>query len=127
MDEFFARVWQDLVDRTHGPMKLRLIVQPLVACVLAVRAGLHDARAGRPPLFWAIAFHPEQRRDLLRQAWKDAGTVFLVGLLLDVVYQVIVLHTVYVGEAIVVAILLVMIPYAVVRAAVTRILGNRKK
>ena len=127
MDEFFSRVWEDFVGRIDGPMKLRLIVQPMVACILAIRAGLRDVREGRPPLFWALAFHPDQRRPLLRQAWKDAGTVFLVGALLDVVYQIVALHTVYVGEAIVVAVLIVVIPYAVVRAAVARVLGGRKK
>ena len=96
-------------------MKLRLIVQPLVACILADCAGSRDARGHRPPLFWALAFHPDQRRHLLRQAWKEAGTVFLVGVLLDVAYQIVVLHTVYAGEAIVVAVFLVVIPYAVVR------------
>ena len=75
MDEFFAHAWEDLVGRVDGPMKLRLIIQPLVAVILAVRAGLRDIHEDRPPLFWALAFHPEQRRDLLRQAWKDAGKV----------------------------------------------------
>ena len=127
MEEFFARVWENLIDRIDGPMKLRLIVQPLVACVFAIRAGLRDYREGRPPLFWMLAFHSGERPALLRQGWKDVGKVFLVGVVLDVVYQIIELQTVYPGEAIIVAILLVVIPYAVVRTAVTRLLGVRKK
>ena len=108
-------------------MKPRLIIQPIAACILAFRAGLRDLREVRQPLLWALAFDPAQRRPLLWQAWKQAGKVFLVGVLLDVAYQIVVLHMVYPGVAIVVAILLAVIPYALVRAAVTRLLSLRKK
>lgn len=49
MDDLLARVWRDLLDRIEGPMKFRILIQPLMACILAVRAGLRDARAGRQP------------------------------------------------------------------------------
>ena len=97
MDDFFTRVWTDLIGRMEGPMKLRLIVQPLMACILAIRAGLRDARENKPPFFWALAFNPDHRRDLLRQGWKDVGTIFVAAVILDMVYQIIALHTVYPG------------------------------
>ena len=127
MDEFFTRVWTNLVDRMEGPMKFRLILQPLVACILAIRAGLRDARENKPPFFWALAFNPDHRRDLLRQGWKDIGKVFIAAVILDVVYQVVVLHMVYPGEAIIVAILLALVPYLLVRAPVTRLAAKKKK
>ena len=49
-------------------MHLRLVLQPLMACLLASLAGLRDARAGRTPFLWALAADPDQRRSLLRQA-----------------------------------------------------------
>jgi hypothetical protein len=49
--EFFARVWEMLIGRADGPFTLRLILQPAVAAIFAMRAGLRDAREGRPPFF----------------------------------------------------------------------------
>ena len=107
-------------------MKLRLIIQPLVACILAVRAGLRDAREGKPPYFWALAFNAEHRRELLREGWKDIAKLFAMAVILDAIYQFIELHTVYPGEAIIVAFLLAIVPYLLVRASVTRFAGKKK-
>jgi hypothetical protein len=126
MDDFFTRALHDLVGRVEGPMKLRLVIQPLVACIFAVRAGLRDAREGRSPYFWALAFDAGHRRQLLGQGWRDIAKLFVAALLLDVIYQFIALHAVYPGEAVVVAILLAVIPYVLVRAAVTRIAARKK-
>ena len=46
--------------------------------------------------------------------------MFLVAILLDLVYQVVVLE-VYPGEALIVAVLLAIAPYVVVRGVVTRV------
>ena len=127
MDEFFARVFENLVGRVEGPMKFRLILQPLVACILAIRAGLRDARENKPPFFWALAFNPEHRRDLLKQGWKDIGKVFIATVILDVVYQIVVLRMVYPGEAIIVAVLLALVPYLLLRAPVARLAAKKKK
>ena len=127
MDEFFTRVFENLVGRVEGPMKFRMILQPLVACILAIRAGLRDARENKPPFFWALAFNPEHRRDLLKQGWKDIGKVFIAAVILDVVYQVVVLRMVYPGEAIIVATLLALIPYLLLRGLVTRLAAKNKK
>jgi hypothetical protein len=127
MEDFFARVWEDLIGRTQGPMRLRLLVQPLTACILAVRAALRDARANRPPFFWSLAFNPGRRRDLLRQGWKDVAMVFAVAVILDVVYQVITLRMVYPGEAVVVAIVLAIVPYLLLRAFITRMIVTWRK
>ena len=105
-------------------MNLRLLVQPLAAAVFAVRAGLRDAREGRPPFFWALAYNPGHRRVMLREGWKDIAKVFVAALVLDVAYQVIRLNTVYPGEAIVVAFLLAVVPYLLLRAPVTRLFGR---
>jgi hypothetical protein len=112
-----------LIERVQGPFKLRLIVQPLVAAALAVRAGVRDQRTGQPPFLWSLAFTPARRRELLRGWWKDSGKVFLVALVLDCIYQLVVTHTVRVGEMIAVAALLAIVPYVVLRGLVTRLAG----
>ena len=108
-------------------MKMRLIIQPLIACVLAVRAGLRDARENKPPFLWALVFKTEHRGELLRHGWKDTGKVLIVCVVLDVIYQLIVLHMVYLGEAIGVGILLAVIPYVLLRALVGRLVGTKKR
>ena len=126
MDDFFTRTFQDLVGRAYGPMKIRLIIQPLVASFLAIRAGLRDARAGNPPFLWALAFSPQHRHELLRQGWKDVGKIFVAALILDFVYQVIALHEIRPGQALPVAFLLAVVPYLLLRAPTTRLFEKRK-
>jgi hypothetical protein len=92
MEDVLTRGWDQLVDRVGGPLTFRLVIQPVVAVVLAVRSGLHDAGEGRPAFFWAGPSSWTHRRDLLRHGWKDVGKLFIVAVVLDVIYQVVVLH-----------------------------------
>jgi hypothetical protein len=121
MHEIFARVWQNLYARVTGPMNLRLIIQPAVATILAIRAGLQDARHNRAPFLWAVFQNPAHRRELLRQGWKDVGKVFLVATILDVVYQLIVHRGVYTLELLITAVTLAIIPYVLLRGPISRI------
>ena len=121
MDEILARLWQNLYGRLAGPMNLRLIIQPAVATILAIRAGLRDARQDRPPFFWAVLWNPAHRRELLRQGWKDVGKVFVLAMILDVVYQLIVHRGVYTLELLITAVTLAILPYILVRGPISRI------
>ena len=126
MDSFLTRFSHDLLCRVEGPMKLRLLIQPLAGFILAVRAGLRDARESKPPYFWALAFDADHRRELLGQGWKDIAQLFVVAVVLDIIYQFVELHMVYPGEAIAVAIVLAIIPYLVVRASVGRLFRKKR-
>jgi hypothetical protein len=84
-------------------MKFRLLLQPVMASIFAIRAGLADARAGRPSYFRALVHDPAHRADMLRDGWKSVGKVFLLALTLDVIYQTVATRFVYAGEAIVTA------------------------
>jgi hypothetical protein len=121
MDEMLARIWENLGGRVGGPLTFRLILQPLVAGSLAVRAGLQDARAGRPAYFWAMLTDSQRRSDLLHEGWKAIAKVFVLAFVIDVVYQLIVGRWVYPGEALIVAILLAFVPYLLLRGPVARI------
>jgi hypothetical protein len=126
MDEILSRIFGDLAGRVGGPMSFRLVLQPLVAIVLAIRAGMQDARDGKPPYSWAVLTNSDHRRELLREGWKAVAKVFGAAVLIDVVYQFIVLRTVYPGEALIVAFLLACVPYLLVRGPVDRILRSRR-
>lgn len=121
MDQMWARVGSQLIARVSGPLKFRLVIQPAMACILAIRAGIADAKAGKPPYFWAILWDTGQRSDMVRNGWKSIGKVFILAIVLDVVYQIIVLRFVYPGEAVIVACLLAIVPYLIVRGPVNRI------
>lgn len=121
MLEIWTRIYENLLDRVSGPMHLRILLQPVMALVFATIAGLRDAREGKPPYFWSLFTNPAHRLDMLRDGWKGVGKVFLIAMLLDVIYQVIVQRFVYPGEMVLVAILLAIIPYLVARGVVTRV------
>jgi hypothetical protein len=121
MNDIFARTWENLSARLTGPMNLRLIIQPIVATILAIRAGLQDARQDRPAFFWAVLWNPTHRRELLRQGWKDVGKVFVLATILDVVYQLIVHRGVHSLELLITAVILAIIPYLLVRGPISRI------
>ena len=121
MEDIISRGWDDLVARVGGPLTFRLVIQPAVAVFLAVRSGLKDAREGRPVFFWTMVLNPAERRYLLRQGWKDVGKLFIVAVVLDVIYQIIVLHGVYAGQLLIVATTLAIVPYLVVRGLTNRI------
>jgi hypothetical protein len=120
--EAWIRIAENLGDRVGGPMSFRLILQPVVASIFAIVSGLNDAKLGRSPYLWALLTEPANRAALIKDAWNRIGKVFIVALVLDLLYQVIVLE-VYPGEAIIVAFLLAIIPYVVLRGVVTRVAG----
>jgi hypothetical protein len=126
MHKILERVWENLIGRTSGPMNFRLIVQPAVATFLAIRAGLNDAREGRPAFFWAALSDPAYRPELFQQGRKDVGKVFILAAALDSVYQLIVHHGVYVLELLIVATVLAIVPYVLIRGPVNRI-ARRKQ
>jgi len=121
MDNMWVRIGTDLVDRVSGPMKFRLVLQPLMAAFFAVRSGLADARVGKPPYFWGLLSDRGQREDMLKNGWKSIGRVFILAIVLDVVYQIIVRRFVYPGETLIVAFILAIVPYLILRGLVTRL------
>jgi hypothetical protein len=121
MEEFLMRVWTNVMDRVGGPMTFRLILQPTMAMLLAVLAGLKDAREGRPPYFWTILSEPSQRMQLIREGWKSTARVFILAVVMDIIYQFIVQRWIYPGEVVIVAVLLALVPYLLTRGPVTRI------
>lgn len=127
MEEPFREAWEELFGRLTGPMSLRLIIQPVVATILAIRAGWADAREGRAIFFSTLARDPVQTRIMLGNLWRIAGKVFLVALVLDGIYQLIVFHWLYPLQALIVATLLALVPCMVVRAVGNRIVTMARR
>lgn len=119
--DVLARFWMDLVGRLTGPLTMRLYLQPMMATFYGVRDGLRDAREGRPLYFWTLVSQPAERRHLMAEGWKSIGKVFVLAIALDLIYQFLVFRWVYPFETLDVALVLAVIPYALVRGLVNRV------
>jgi hypothetical protein len=121
MEELFTRMWNDLIGRIGGPMSFRLFLQPAMAMIFAIRDGLKDARDGSPAYFYSLFTDPENRRSRLREGFKAVSRVFVFAILMDLIYQVTILRWFYPVEALIVAFVLALLPYILLRGPVNRI------
>jgi hypothetical protein len=117
-----VRAWMNLFARVGGPMTFRIILQPAMAALFAVLAGLRDARENRPPYLSTLIRESAQRGDLLRQGWRSIGRVFILAIIMDLIYQLIELGWVYPFELLIVAIVLAVVPYVLIRGPLSRVL-----
>jgi len=116
-----------LLERLHGPMSFRFILQPLVAFFFAIRDGRRDAREGRVPYFWALFRDAGHRRDLLRSGWKSVGTVFIIAVVLDFVFQYLVFRDFRPVGALLAGLILAILPYLLLRGPVSRLMRRSVK
>ena len=117
------RVWHDLLERPSHLFSFRFILQPVMAGIAALHDGIADARMGRTPYFWALVTRSSRlvgRLEELEQGVISTERVLLLGLVMDTIYQLIVLKTFYPAEAAIVAIVLAFIPYLLLRGPITR-------
>lgn len=119
--EVHQRIWHDIAERPGGPMSFRFLLQPTMAFIAALHDGLRDARDHRTPYLRAILSNPAQCSDRLREGLFATARIVLLGIGMDAVYQWRVLDTFYPGEALLVALLLAMLPYLLLRGPISRI------
>jgi hypothetical protein len=101
------------------------VIQPLVATVLGIRSGMADARAGRPPYLLGLATDRKRRGELARDGLSTVVNLLLMGILLDSVFQWMILGASYPGPALIVGPVLITLPYALARALVNRATRSR--
>jgi len=124
LDEALSRAWNQLLARPTGTFQFRFILQPLVAVIIAIRAGTKDARTHSSPFLWGLCFQRTERRLLVRSMLKDVGRLFIVAVALDCIYQIIEVHWIYPLQALIVGFFLAIVPYAAVRGPVARIVSR---
>jgi hypothetical protein len=123
MDDFLARVAQNLFDRIDGPMAIRLVIQPIMAAIFATRDGIKDASRHDPPYGVSLLLEPEHRGHRLRDGWRSIRKVVFVALVVDAVYQFIQLRWIYLGEALIIAQIVAVVPYILIRGPVNRVVS----
>jgi hypothetical protein len=117
----FSRAFlEDIPKRLAGPGRFRFVLQPVLATILGIRSGLADARAGRPPYLYGVLMHRRLRRELVRTGFETIANLLFMGILLDAVFQWLILGVSHPGAALVVGPVLIGGPYAVARALSNR-------
>ncbi|HEY0811397.1 MAG TPA: hypothetical protein VGD49_14605 [Longimicrobiales bacterium] len=122
MDDPTARFLEELLARPSGPLALRFIIQPATSLFFAFRDGARDAKFGRPAYFWALFTQKAHRRELVQSGWRSISKLVFMGLLLDVVYQILAPGQFRILETIVIAAVLCVLPYVLMRGPINRLL-----
>jgi hypothetical protein len=122
VDHVFGRVWEDLIGRVTGPMHFRLFLQPAMATIFAIRDGIRDARNREPAYFWSLFTEPRHRSYRIRTGWKAVSRICILAIAMDIIYQIIALHLIYPGEALLVAASLAIVPYLLLRGPINRMI-----
>ena len=118
---FSKEFGEELPRRFSGTGRFRFLLQPALAILLGVRGGLADARAGNPPYVFGLLFAAGRRRELLRSGAAAIRTLLAMGIILDVVFQLVLYRAVHPGAALLVGPILICFPYALSRALTTRL------
>jgi hypothetical protein len=127
---FYIFTWAFLADipkRLAGPGRFRFVMQPVVAILLGIRDGRQDAHAGRPPYLLSLLVGGPDRREQMRSGFRSVVNLLLMGILLDSVFQWVILGASYPGAALVVGPVLITTPYALARALANRVARIRGK
>ena len=122
----WERFWTDLAERPDGPMSFRFLLQPVMAAIAAWHDGKKDALTGRSPYFWTVLTEPDKRRARLVEGFKATAKILVVGLVMDLIYQIVVFRIFYPIEALVVALVLAFVPYLLLRGPFARIAKRRQ-
>jgi hypothetical protein len=119
--DMIQRGWDNFLARPNGSFSFRFIVQPAMAALLALRAGVQDAKDGRQGYLWALLSKRDRRFQLLHEGWRAARTPFLVAIALDSIYQIIEVRFIYPLELLFTATLLALVPFALLRGPFNRL------
>jgi hypothetical protein len=104
---FSRQFIEELPQRFTGPGRLRFILQPMTAILLGIRGGLRDAKSGNPPYLFGLLFGAESRRELLRSGVAAVRNLVALGIIMDIVFQLIIYHSVHPGAALVIGPILI--------------------
>lgn len=119
--DVLSRFVDDLLARPRGPFAFRFVLQPLMAAALALRDGLKDAHTGHAPYFASVLSDAGHHAERLGDGFRAIARILALCLALDAIYQYVVLHRFYPGEAIVIALALGYVPYLLLRGPADRL------
>lgn len=114
-----------LIERINGPFSLRLLLQPAMATLFALRDGRKDAQEGAEPYVQSLFGSQSDRRATLASAWGTLGKILCIAALLDSAFQYTTTGTVSVLQTLLMAFLLCAVPYTLIRGPAARLFGKQ--
>lgn len=116
---------QDIFQELHGPGKFRFIIQPMIAILLGIRDGRRDARGLNPPFFLNLIHDPERRSEIGKSVLKAVIKPLILAWLMDIIFQLVILHHWNPSQAMLVGLVLVVLPYMLTRGISNRLISIR--
>jgi hypothetical protein len=125
--EDFLRVF-GMTCRTHRRPDVVSTCSPTGHGSLLWNSSRPERRTGRTAGLSLDRVYGPRRGYLLHEGWKAMLRVFILALVMDAIYQFIVLRWFYPGEAVITALILAFVPYLLIRGPVNRLarVWNRK-
>ena len=117
---------EKITQRFSGPLHLRFVLQPLVAILIGLKDGRSDALAKTPPYFFSLFQGKTQRKESLKEGFISISKVLTIGVVLDIIAQVILFQYVRILGAILVGITIIGLPYSLSRGISNRIKSFRQ-
>src|SRR5262245_23906148 len=102
-------------------MSFRFILQPIMATIAALKDGIKDAKTGRSPYFWTSLCDRQKRTARMSEGLVSTAQIMVIGMNIDLNYQLKVFGTFDPGEAGNIAIILAFLPYLLLRGPIARI------
>jgi hypothetical protein len=124
---FSREFLDDLPARFTGRGRFRFILQPTVAIVLGARGGVADFRAGHPPYLLGLLLPGGRRAELARSGWAAIRNLLAVGIVLDLLFQLLLYRSVHPGAALLVGPIFIAGPYALSRGLSNRLVAWSKR
>jgi hypothetical protein len=121
-----SSVLEGLIARVVGPMSLRFVFQPLIGLLLGVRDGMRDAKAGEPPFILDLIANNENRKEKLSSLLTSLSKTVLIAVVLDIIAQYLIFSQVRITSAVMIAIIILVVPYSIARAVTNRIVTKRR-
>ncbi len=114
--------FSDIARVLGGKGQLRLIIQPALAIILGIRLGIADAHEHAEPFLIRLF---RSRKRLVRRALSDVFIPFSIALGIDMILQYFTLGRIRPLASVLVATMLVWIPFSAARGWTNRIVRRR--
>ena len=85
---------------------------------------LKDAGLNRDSFLNCFRAEPSQRSALIHDAWTDIAKVFIIAVVLDGIYQVVMFRWFYPMQTLIVACVLSIVPYLLIRGPVMHLVHH---
>jgi hypothetical protein len=112
---FSRQFLEELPQRFTGAGRFRFILQPITASFLGIRGGLADAKTRNPAYLFNLLRHATRRKELVRSGAAALSTLLAMGIIMDVVFQLVLYRAVHPGAALLIGPIFICLPYALSR------------